>query len=59
MVSKNATLKKGDNVLVVNQTEPRSRWTLGKIINTYPDSNGLVRTVLVKLGKTLFKRPIK
>ena len=56
--TKKRNFQKDDIVLIVDETQPRSRLTLGKVINTYPDSNGLVRTVLVKSGKTLFKRPI-
>ena len=53
--TKKRNFQKDDIVLIVDETQPRSRWTLGKVMNTYPDSNGLVRTVLVKSGKTLFK----
>ena len=50
--------QKDDLVLLVDDTLPRSRWSLGCILEVFPDKNGLVRTVLVKSRNTLLKRPI-
>ena len=47
-----------DIVLLVDDTLPRSRWSLGRIMQVFPDKDGLVRTVLVKSRNALFKRPI-
>jgi len=55
---KKRNFEKDDIVLVVDETQPRSRWALGRIIDTYSDSKGLVRSVLVKSQNTLLKRPI-
>jgi len=48
----------GDVVLVVNETSPRRSWPLGRILETYPGKDGLVRTVLVRTGTTTLTRPI-
>ena len=50
--------QKDDLVLLVDDTLPCSRWSLGRILEVFPDKNGLVRTVLVKSRNTLLKRPI-
>ena len=49
---------KVDDVLVVEDTQQRSKWVLGRVTNTYPDKRGLVRTVQVKAQRNVFKRPI-
>ena len=41
-------LSPGDIVMIVDTFTPRGKWPLGKITKTFPDSDGLVRTVLVK-----------
>ena len=55
---KQRNMQKDDVVLLVDESLPRSRWALGRIMDVYPDSKGLVRSVLVKSNNTLFKRPI-
>ena len=47
-----------DVVLYVEDTQRRSKWVLGRILETYPDKHGLVRTVLVKTQTSVVKRPI-
>ena len=47
-----------DVVLLVEDTQQRSKWVLGRILETYPDKHGLVRTVLVKTQTSVVKRPI-
>ena len=47
-----------DVVLLVEDTQRRSKWVLGRILETYPDKHGLVRTVLVKTQTSVVKRPI-
>ena len=50
-------LKTGDLVLVSMDTA-RGDWPLGRIVNTYPDSSGLVRSVDVQTAGPLLKRPV-
>ena len=51
--------QKDDIVLLVDDTLPCSRWSLGHILEVFLDKNGFVRTVLVNSRTTLFKRSIK
>lgn len=48
----------GQIVLISEDNMPPSRWPYGKIVNTYPAKDGLVRTVDVKCGSTVLRRPI-
>lgn len=48
----------GDVVVVMDNTAPRGSWILGRIINTYPDKNGLVRIVKLKTKTGQLERPI-
>ena len=48
----------GDIVLLVDQNTPRGSWLLGKVEETFPDRNGLVRNALVKTKSSTFLRPI-
>ena len=36
----------------------RSKWVLGRFLQTYPGKNGFVRSVLVKAQSNVVKRPI-
>lgn len=47
-----------DIVLVSDEQIPRGKWPLGKILETYPDKHGLVRTVKVKTASGVRVRPI-
>ena len=38
----------GDIVVVVDSTAPRGSWVLGRILKTFPDRKGLVRSVRLK-----------
>ena len=51
-------VKIDDIVLVVDETRPRSRWALGRVVQTFPDAGGFVRSVQVKTSGTTMKRPI-
>ena len=48
----------GDVVLIVDETSPRNSWPLGRIVETFPDSKGLVRQVKVKTKSNELCRPI-
>ena len=50
-------LSAGDVVLVVDDS-PRNSWTLGRILETYPDKKGIVRVVRVKTPTTVLQRPV-
>ena len=43
---------------VVNSMKHRSKWLLGRIIETFSDSKGRVHTVLAKTKHAMVKRPI-
>ena len=45
-------------VLVVNEAVPRSQWSIARVIETYPDARGDVRSVMVKTPHSILKRPI-
>ena len=51
-------LKKGDVVVIVDPTSPRSSWPLARILETKPDSEGLVRSVKLKTKTGILERPI-
>lgn len=48
----------GELVLVLDNNLPPSKWLMGRIIETYPDSNGMIRSVKLKLQKGTLVRPI-
>ena len=54
--SRNLSL--GDVVLVAETTLPRNAWLMGRIIETFPDSNGLVRTARIQTKHSIITRPI-
>ncbi|CAB4031067.1 Hypothetical predicted protein [Paramuricea clavata] len=51
-------LQVNDLVLVVDSTEPRSHWNLGRVTKVFPGTDGLVRTAEVKTKSSLPVRPI-
>ena len=48
----------GDIVLVVDENEVRCHWSMGVVAEVYHGSDGLVRTVTVRAGKKIYKRPV-
>ena len=48
----------GDIVLLAEDLQQRSKWVLGRIVKTFPDRRGLVRTVQVKTQSNVLTRPI-
>ncbi len=49
----------GDIVLVLDKNSPRSSWPLGRILDTYANSDdGLVRSVKLKTNTSILTRPI-
>ena len=43
-----SNLQLGNVVLVCNETRPRGQWSMGHVIDTFPDKNNVVRQVLIK-----------
>ena len=48
----------GDLVLLSDDAKIRGHWPLGRITNTYPGNDGLVRSVDVKTSTGIYRRPI-
>lgn len=55
----NYNLKENDLVLLTDQMLPRNQWSLGRIVKVYPDSEGNVRVVRVKIAKYKSKKTDK
>lgn len=53
------SLKPGDIVLLLDQAAPRGSWPLGRVLETFPDEKGLVRTVKIKTKSSVLERPIR
>ena len=51
-------VQQGDVVLIVDSQAPRRSWPMGRVIETYPDKNGLVRSVKVQTKTAVLVRPI-
>ena len=48
----------GDLVLVADRNQPRGNWLLGRVVETFPGSDNVVRVVRVKTKFGLLKRPV-
>ena len=48
----------GDIVLVADDLLPRCQWSYGRIMDTYPSDDQLVRKVKVRTSTSVFDRPI-
>ena len=51
-------LSVNDVVLVHEKGLPRNTWLLGRVMETYPDASGLVRTVKLRTKRSCIVRPI-
>ena len=51
-------VQKGDLVLMKDENTPRGVWPLGVVQETFPSSDGLVRSVRIKTKASLLVRPI-
>jgi len=47
----NYNYKIGDLVILTDQWLPRNQWSLGRVIEVYPDKNGMIRVVKVRVAK--------
>lgn len=50
--------KSGDVVLLINSSSPRNTWTMGRVIQTLPDSSGMVRRVKLQTRTNVLERPV-
>ena len=44
--------------MVVDEHLPKNQWKLGSVIETYPDTRGLVRKVKLRIKSSEIIRPI-
>lgn len=51
-------LKIGDIVLVLSEPRPQAKWPLGRVVDTFPDPEGKVRTVDVLFEEKVYRRPV-
>lgn len=47
-----------DLVIIMEDNMPPSRWALGRVLQTHPGTDGLVRVATIKCKNGIFKRPI-
>jgi len=57
-LGKQRNFNEGDVVLLVDKTAPRGLWLVSRILQTFPDEKGCVRTVTVRTKNGVVKRPI-
>ena len=57
--SKSMSVKAGDVVLIKGEQRSRGKWKLGEVDNPIPGSDGVVRAVPLKAGKSFLERPIQ
>lgn len=55
---KRRNLLPGDIVLVADPGAPRGAWPLGRVLETFSDKRGLVRSVKVKTKTNIIDRPV-
>lgn len=53
------TIEKGSVVVVENDNLPPLRWILGRVIETYPGSDEIIRNVKIKTANSAFVRSVK
>ncbi|GFU82589.1 integrase catalytic domain-containing protein [Trichonephila clavipes] len=56
--SPNHNIKVGEIVIIKEDNIPPATWPLGKVIETHPGKDGVVRVVTLRTVKGRFKRPI-
>ena len=48
-----------DNIIMVaDPNAVRGKWTIGRVMNVYPESHGKIRNVKVKTPASEYQRPI-
>ena len=58
MVPTGRNVQVGDVVLLAEGMQQRSKWVMGRVLETYPDKHDVVRTVLWKTPRLTMKRPV-
>ena len=48
----------GDVVLILGEKTPRKNWPMGRIVQTYPGKDGLVRSAQIKTSSSILTRPV-
>ena len=51
-------LKENDLVLVLDQTQQRHQWPLGRVVEVYKGRDGLIRSAKVKTMNSEYRRPV-
>ena len=51
-------LQIGDVVLIMGENTPRKNWPMGRVIQTFPGKDGLVRTAQVRTSWSILTRPV-
>ena len=51
-------LQVDDVVLLKEEGVVRGRWPMARVVEVHPSKDGLVRSVSLRVGQTIFKRPI-
>ena len=52
-------VKVGDIVLVIDKQQDKTQWPLARVLETFPGSDGLVRTARVKTATGQYVRPVQ
>lgn len=52
------SLKAGDIVVIMDSSAPRGSWPLGRVLDVYPDKQGLVRSVRLQTKGSVVERPV-
>ena len=55
---KSRNLKINDVVLLKEEGAKRGHWPMGRVLETHPNEDGLVRSVTLRVGKGELKRPV-
>ena len=51
-------MKVNDIVLIKDENVPRNQWSLGKVVDTQPDNQKVVRSVTLRTHGSELKRPV-
>ena len=54
----NKTLKKGDRVWLIEESDERGYYNLGRVAETVDGSDGVIRTAIVGANDRVYKRPV-
>ena len=54
----NETLKEGDLVWLIEDTDKRGYYNLGRVTETIHGSDGLIRSAIVQTNDVVYKRPV-